>query len=116
MKIKTPIAILIVLVLAVIAIYGFAASKSKNTQKEGNPVAQYEVQTFQSKDKTWGYNVIIDGKLYVRQETIPAISGTKGFKTQKDASAVGQLIVSKIKKGIIPPTVTVEELKGLGIE
>jgi hypothetical protein len=38
-----------------------------------------------------------------------------GFKSKSDAKKVALLVMDKINKGIMPPTVTRDELKNLGI-
>lgn len=66
-----------------------------------------------SVDLTWGYDIYLDGKLVIHQPLIPAVSGNKGFATQEQATNVARAIVLKIKNGIMPPTITQEELKKL---
>ena len=41
--------------------------------------------------------------------------GNEGFKTKADAEKVAQLVITKIKKGEMPPTVSVEEMKKLKV-
>lgn len=52
---------------------------------------------------------------FVYQPHIPGISGNEGFKSKEDAEKVAKLVVSKIRRNIIPPTVTLEELKALKV-
>ena len=63
----------------------------------------------------WGYEIIAGAKVYIHQEFIPAIPGKHGFKTSEDALRVGRKVVSKISAGQLPPTITVDELRELGI-
>src|SRR5450432_3113004 len=37
----------------------------------------------------WGYEILANGKTYIRQEFIPAIEGYHPFKTKEDAVSVG---------------------------
>ena len=62
---------------------------------------------------TYGYDVYADGRLMIHQQSIPAMPGNEGFKTKQGAEKVAQLVISKIKKRELPPTVTVEEMKKL---
>ncbi|MBK7149555.1 MAG: DUF4907 domain-containing protein [Bacteroidetes bacterium] len=39
--------------------------------------------------------------------------GHEGFKTKETAAKVAELVISKMKEGLMPPTVTEEELKKL---
>lgn len=63
----------------------------------------------------WGYEIISGGKVYIHQEFIPAIPGKHGFKNSEDALKVGKMVVNKLNAKQVPPTVTVEELRQLGI-
>jgi hypothetical protein len=62
----------------------------------------------------WGYNVLADDKIYIKQEFMPAVSGKQGFKSADDALLVGNLIVKKISSNL-PPTITARDLDSLGI-
>jgi len=64
---------------------------------------------------TYGYDVLSDGKLMIHQKSIPAMPGNEGFKTKAGAEKVVQLVISKIKKGEMPPTVTIDEMKKLKV-
>ena len=64
-------------------------------------------------NKTWGYDILMNKKKIIQQHHIPGMSGTQGFKTKAGATAVAKLVVSKIKKGQMPPTVTQQEMKAL---
>ena len=64
---------------------------------------------------TFGYDILSDGKLIVRQLNIPGQPGNSGCATKADAERLAQLVIEKIRNGAMPPTVTREELKGLNI-
>lgn len=65
--------------------------------------------------KTYGYDVFADGRLMIHQSSAPGLPGNEGFKIKADAEKVAQLVISKIKKGEMPPTVSTEELKELKV-
>lgn len=65
--------------------------------------------------KTYCYDIYADSKLMIHQSSAPALPGNEGFKTKSDAEKVAQLVITKIKKGEMPPTVSVEELKKLSV-
>ncbi len=65
--------------------------------------------------KGYGYNILMDGKLYVHQPHIPAVPGNKGFGSDVDAKKAGNFIKYKVEHHIMPPSVTVEELDSLHI-
>src|SRR4030095_6486666 len=63
---------------------------------------------------TFCYDVFADGRLMIHQTSIPAMPGNEGFKTKEDAAKVAELVIQKIRKGEMPPTVSIEEMKELG--
>ncbi|MCY7306990.1 MAG: DUF4907 domain-containing protein [Rhodoferax sp.] len=64
---------------------------------------------------TFGYDVFSDGKLFLHQTNLPGQPGVEGCKTREDVEKLAAFVITKIKKGEMPPTVTTEELKTLGI-
>lgn len=60
----------------------------------------------------WGYDILVDGKLFIHQESIPVISGNMGFPCQEEAEKTASLIINKMKRGK-PPVVTTFELQKL---
>ncbi len=67
-------------------------------------------------DGKFGYMILTDGKIYIEQKTIPAIEGNRGFATSEDAEKIAKLAIEKLKRGEVPPSITVEELKARGIQ
>ena len=63
----------------------------------------------------WGYDIVANGKVYIHQEFIPAIPGKKGFASKEQAVAVGNKVILKMRNKQIPPTLSIEELKDLGV-
>lgn len=63
----------------------------------------------------YGYDVMVNGSLLVHQRTVPCVKGNKGFSSKKDAAKVAALVAEKVKKGIMPPQVTIKEMRSLGI-
>lgn len=66
-------------------------------------------------DNKFGYDIYVNGKMMIHQASIPAMPGKLGFSLRTDAEKVAQLVVSKIKQGIMPPTITKEEMEKLGV-
>jgi hypothetical protein len=64
-------------------------------------------------NNTWCYNIYAGGRLLIQQSSIPGMAGNDGFKTKSGAEKVAQLVISKIKKGEMPPTVEIQEMKKL---
>ena len=67
-------------------------------------------------NKTFCYDIFADGKLMIHQPSVPGLPGNEGFKTKADAEKVAKLVISKIKKGEMPPSVTVEEMRKLKVQ
>ncbi|MBK9982023.1 MAG: DUF4907 domain-containing protein [Saprospiraceae bacterium] len=63
----------------------------------------------------FGYYIFCDGHLMIRQKTIPAAPGLNGFVSENEAQKVASLVISKIKAGEMPPSISPEELKELNI-
>jgi hypothetical protein len=64
---------------------------------------------------TYGYEILTDGKLLVRQTNVPGQPGNTGCATKADAEQLAALVSDKVKRGEMPPTVTKEELQQLSI-
>lgn len=64
---------------------------------------------------TYGYEIWIDRKIYIRQKNIPGRPGVNGFISKKEAASVARLVLQKISGGLIPPAVTRKELEELHI-
>src|SRR3989338_3589035 len=103
MKNKKIVIILGILILLGLGFYLLTTFKTKPVEEVAPYAnANITVQTFQENEE-WGYDILIDGNLYVHQPNIPAVPGGNGFKTQADAEKVAGLVVVKIINNILPP-------------
>jgi len=59
----------------------------------------------------YGYNVLVNNKLFVHQPCLPAFEGRQGFPSEKRAQKAAQLVVDKILKNQIPPSLSISEVK-----
>lgn len=50
----------------------------------------------------WGYEIFAGEKLYIKQDKIPVVGGSQGFKTKQQAVEAGQMVIDKLKKGQSP--------------
>ena len=66
-------------------------------------------------NNTFCYDVFADGRLMIHQTSAPGLPGNEGLKTKEDAEKVAQLVIDKIKKGEMPPTVSIDEMKKLKV-
>lgn len=74
------------------------------------------IEIIQSLNNTFGYDIHINNQNIIHQPHIPALQGNEGFKSEKDARKVAELVIKKLRKNIFPPTVSIEELDSLQID
>ena len=98
------------------------SAQSKMPPQKGNAksvekaqVGNYTYTIIPGINKTWGYNILVEKRLYIHQPSIPGLPGNEGFKTKAAAEKVAKLVIEKIKKGEMPPTVLIEEMKKLKV-
>lgn len=63
----------------------------------------------------WGYDLIINDKIYIHQSHIPAINSLKAFATAEDARKVANYAINKLLKTQKLPLLTHSELDSLNI-
>lgn len=63
----------------------------------------------------WGFDILLNGKRFIHQPTVPVISGNHGFESADQANRAALLVVKKIKQREIPPALNNKDLKILGI-
>jgi Domain of unknown function (DUF4907) len=64
---------------------------------------------------TYGYDIYKNNQKMIHQPSIPCINGNKGFAKKGDAKKIALLVIEKIRKGEMPPTLTIQEMKNLGV-
>ena len=94
--------------------YSDTIVKVKNTP--GPQVQKYSFSVIPAAENTFGYEITEQGKIIVRQKTIPSLPGNKGFKTKNDAEKCAGLVILKLSRNIMPPTITPKEIDSLGIQ
>jgi hypothetical protein len=77
--------------------------------------ASYSYTIIPSVNKTWGYDIYFQKRLFIHQPSIPGLPGNEGFKTKTDAKKTARLVIGKLKKGEMPPSVTIEEMKKIKV-
>ncbi|MCX6268881.1 MAG: DUF4907 domain-containing protein [Bacteroidetes bacterium] len=114
----------LIILFVIFTVYGCSAER-KNTsasnsslQEQTKPPSRVEKYIFSiipAAENTFGYEISEQGKVLVRQKTIPSLPGNSGFNTKGDAEKCARLVISKLSKNIMPPTVTPKEIDSLGI-
>lgn len=64
---------------------------------------------------TFGYDILSDGKLFIHQTNLPGQPGNEGCKTKADAEKLAEFVLKKVQGGEMPPSITGDDLKTLGI-
>lgn len=73
------------------------------------------IETFEISKGGYGYDIILNERVIIKQEIIPSISSNVPFRTEKDAEKTAKLVVEKLKCKQLP-FVTQKELDSLQIE
>jgi hypothetical protein len=66
-------------------------------------------------EASFGYQINYKGKLFIKQEYIPAIPCKQYFQRKEDAKAIGNLMVEKLEKKEMP-SIHKNELVAQGID
>jgi hypothetical protein len=96
------------------------ANQISSPPSQAFDIKTLEVKTFEVKDslgkaKGWGYNIYVNNSIALHQPIIPAIEGSKSFKTEQDAFKTGTYAAYKIKTTGSLSALSIEELDSLGI-
>ena len=94
-----------------LAVPSFASSPSS-----AHPPAPIHYKIIAAAGHSFGYDIYSNGKILVHQVSIPGLPGNQGFTRRKDAEKVAALVVKKLEKNIMPPTVTRAEMDELKIK
>ena len=73
--------------------------------------ASYTYTIIPAANKTWCYDIYMEKRLFIHQPGAPGLPGNEGFRTKADAAKVARLVIRKINKGEMPPSVILEEMK-----
>lgn len=87
----------------------------KNTNENPYKDADLTFKIIPSENNTYGYDILISGRLMVHQPNVPGFPGNEGFKNETNARKVADLVMKKIHNNKMPPSVTFEELKKLNV-
>jgi hypothetical protein len=88
---------------------------TKFPSAETNKNVNYTYTIIPAANKTWCYDVYKEKRLFIHQPSAPGLPGKEGFKTKADAEKVAMLVIEKIKRGEMPPSVTIEEMKKIRV-
>lgn len=111
------------LVLMIFAIHSNAIIQEneipvkKAIKQQKNPYANATIsfKIIPSVKKTFGYDILLNGKTLVHQPNIPGLPGNEGFTTKARAQKVAAFVIKKIRNNEMPPTVTMDDLNKMGV-
>ncbi|MFT3947388.1 MAG: DUF4907 domain-containing protein [Agriterribacter sp.] len=103
-----------IFIISLLALTAIAAGLYTRRYYRQHEMVKVEVKPFKT-GKGWGYDVTVDKKIYIHQETIPAFAGNQSFTSEDDAVKAGNLVVQKMIAGNMLPSLTAAEVMGLGI-
>ena len=92
-----------------------ACNREVKQQKNFYANAQISIKIIPSIKRTFGYDILLCGRLLVHQPNIPGLPGNEGFTTKERAKKVAEFVVKKIRNKEMPPTVTIEDLNKMGV-
>ena len=87
--------------------------EDNQTIQEGQVTESFTYTIIPGINNTWGYDILSDKKVIIHQPCIPAVPGNDGFKTKEAAENVAKMVIEKMKKGEMPPSIDEKELKKL---
>ena len=101
------------LVLLTILCASFLAVQPSLAQTSSKklPAKKLGFQVISAAENTWGYAIMMDGKLFINQPFAPGIRRNRGFSTEKKAEWAAKLVIEKINNGIMPPSLSVDEVQ-----
>ena len=98
----------IVLAAVFLVAAGAAVIHHKNNQQAASDLLPVDYHSLKLNDG-WGYEVLVDKKVYIHQDCIPAISAYKKFVSEEEALKIAGTVVARIKQGH-PPAVTLKDI------
>ncbi len=93
-----------------VAIFIYSRWKVHNSKNEW---VQLSYKTYHT-PLGWGYDVLMNDSIYIHQQQMPAVQGTRGFSTQQEAEKVALLVIDRIKKKELP-TIYLRDLDSLDV-
>ncbi len=105
----------VIIIICLFIFFGCNIKKQQNLDKDGSHKDSVKLTSATFKTENgWGYMVMANDSIFIKQPIIPAVQGLKSFATETDAAKVGNLIIIKIKAHQ-KPIISIEDLKALNI-
>ena len=120
MLIRFPSLVSILIILFFQLLVDQVSANNVNTTKPpqviiySHPDTTYRIVS--SNANTYGYEILVNGKVFIRQKNIPGLPGLTGFKRKEDAEKCAQLVLKKMSAGILPPSIDKHELDSMNVK
>lgn len=99
--------ILVISIAAVICVATYFIVRSLAESRGQSSRQKFSSRVFRVAEK-WGYEILVNDKVFIRQETVPAVNGMQGFDNPDQAMQTAALIINKMKSGQHPTVTTFE--------
>ena len=103
---------IVVGVFFILVIIGFSVKTTKSPDPHDGMLKVESVPLHTASG--WGYEILVDHKVFIYQEYIPAVAGKKAFLTEEDAMKTAAVAIKKLVKGKMP-SITKDDLLALKI-
>src|SRR5205085_10393751 len=105
------------LLFVAIVIFGGISTTFAQSAPSADKVAKANLtyKVIDAEGGGYGYDIFIDGKLFIHQPGIPGQPGITGFRKKSDSEKVAALVIKKLKSKEMPPAITKEELQQLKV-
>jgi Domain of unknown function (DUF4907) len=108
MQMTKPFLRVVLMAAAFICLAAAAIIHKNNTQQAGRELLPVELHALRFANG-WGYAILVNKKVFIHQDCIPAISTFRQFNNREEALLVGRKVVEKLIHGN-KPAITVKEL------
>ncbi len=100
-----------------ISLIGLFFACNQNPKYKPSKISNYDTIRYKvyQVDSGWGYDILVNSKVFIHQPFIPGVQGRFVFQTSSDASKTALLIIHKLLTQPGLPAVSVEELDSLGV-
>lgn len=80
---------------------------------DGNKEIDYKYFVFEMKNGTFGYEIIADEVVILKQMEYPGKGEGNGFETGKDAEVVAKMVIAKLRNPVMPPVLDSNHIEKL---
>lgn len=101
-------------VISLLAVIAIAAGVYTLHYYRRHQMLKVEVKPFKT-GNGWGYDITVDNKTYIHQQSIPAVEGNQPFVSENDAVKTGNLVIKKMIAGNLLPALSAAEVMALGV-